>query len=136
MVLANPRLDNYEAGRKDIAAGRIDARVLQVIQLASESYTLRDSSLQTGHSRCVAGTAGDECRVSHHWHGRAADISAVNGIPVRYGNSAAKALAEWLGRLPPALLPAEVGSPWQGMPPSEIHFSDSMHADHQHAGWP
>lgn len=89
-----------------------------------------------GHSRCVAGTAGDDCRVSHRWHGRAVDISAVNGAPVRRGNVAAMALAEWLGRLPPELLPAEVGSSWQGLTPPEIHFSDSMHADHLHAGWP
>ncbi len=135
MVLANPRLDIYEAGREDIAAGRIDARVLHVLQLASQTYTLRISSLQTGHSRCVAGTAGSECRVSHHWHGRAVDISAVNGIPVRGDNGAAMALAEWLGGLPPALLPAEVGSPWRGLAPSETHFSDRAHADHLHAGW-
>jgi hypothetical protein len=135
MVLANPRLDIYEAGREDIAAGRIDARVLQVLQLASQTYTMEISSLQTGHSRCVAGTAGDECRVSHHWHGRAVDISAVNGAPVRHDNTAAMALAEWLGSLPPALLPAEVGSPWRGLTPSKIHFSDWAHADHVHAGW-
>lgn len=99
------------------------------------SNTLRISSLQTGHSRCVAGTAGNECRVSHHWHGRAVDISAVNGIPAGGDNGAAKALAEWLGRLPPVLLPAEVGSPWPGLAPAEIHFSDSSHADHLHVGW-
>ena len=135
MVLANPRLDIYEAGREDIAAGRIDARVLQVLQLASQTYTLRISSLQTGHSRCVAGRGGDVCRVSHHWYGRAVDISAVNGIPVRGNNAAAMALAGWLSRLPPALLPAEVGSPWRGLEPSEIHFSDAAHADHMHAAW-
>ena len=37
MVLANPRLQIYEAGRADIATGRIDARVLTVLQLASET---------------------------------------------------------------------------------------------------
>ena len=135
MVLTNPRLDIYEAGRGDIAAGRIDARVLQVLQLASQTYTLQGSSLQTGHARCVAGTKGAECRVSHHWHGRAADISAVNGTPVRRRNAAARELAEWLGRLPPELRPSEVGSPWQGLTPSGIHFTDSAHADHLHVGW-
>ena len=39
MVLSNPRLDIDEAGREDIAAGRSDARVLQVLQLASQTYT-------------------------------------------------------------------------------------------------
>ena len=136
VALANPRLDIYEAGREDIAAGRIDARVLQVLQLASQTYTLRISSLQTGHARCVAGTAGGECRVSHHWHGRAVDISAVNGAPVRSDNAVAMALAVWLGRLPPTLLPAEVGSPWRDLAPPQIHFSDQGHGDHLHAGWP
>jgi hypothetical protein len=135
MVLANPRLDIYEAGREDIAAGRIDARVLQVLQLGSQTYALSISILQTGHSRCLAGTAGDECRVSHHWHGRAVDISAVNGVPVSSDNAAAMQLAEWLGRLPLGLLPAEVGSPWRGLTPPQIHFSDAAHADHLHAGW-
>lgn len=135
VVLANPRLDIYEAGREDIAAGRIDSRVLQVLQLASQTYRLTVSSLQTGHSRCVAGTAGDECRISHHWHGRAVDISAVNGIPVRSENAAAMALAAWLGRLPPTLLPAEVGSPWRDMAPLQVHFSNQGHGDHLHAGW-
>ena len=135
MVLANPRLDIYEAGREDIAAGRIDARVLQVLQLASQTYTLRISSLQTGHSRCVAGTAGDECRVSHHWHGRAVDISAVDGASVDSTNAAARELAERLGGLPVEVRPTEVGSPWAGLTPSEVHFADSMHADHLHAGW-
>ena len=135
MVLANPKLAIYEAGREDIAAGRIDARVLQVLQLASQTYTLTVSSLQTGHSRCVAGTAGDKCRVSHHWHGRAVDISAVNGMPVQSGNAAAMTLAEWFAQLPPALLPAEVGSPWEGLTPAAIHFSDSAHVAHLHVGW-
>lgn len=96
-----------------VLAVGLDARVLQVLQLASQTYTLRISSLQTGHSRCIAGTAGDECRVSHHWHGRAVDISAVNGIPVRSDNAAAMALAQWIGGLPPKLLPSEIGSPWR-----------------------
>ena len=135
VVLANSRLDIYEAGREDIAAGRIDARVLQVLQLASQTHTLRISSLQTGHSRCVAATAGSGCRVSHHWHGRAVDISAVSERPVRRENAAARELAEWLGRLPPELRPSEVGSPWRGLTPSGIHFADSAHADHLHAGW-
>lgn len=94
------------------------------------------SSLQSGHARCVAGTAGDACRVAHHWHGRAADISAVYGTPVSTANVAARDLAEWLGRLAEGLAPAEVGSPWPDLAPETTHFSDSMHADHIHVGWP
>lgn len=136
MVLTNPRLDIYKAGRADIAAARIDARVLTVLQLATETYTLPISSMQTGHSRCVAGTAGDACRVSHHWHGRAVDISAVNGVPVSSDNIDARALAVWLGHLADRLAAAEVGSPWPGLEPARMHFSDSMHTGHVHVGWP
>lgn len=134
VVLANPRLKIYEAGRQDIAAGRIDARVLTVLQLASAQHALVVSSLKTGHSRCVGGGDHEGCTVSHHWHGRAVDISTVDRQAVSNRNLAARHLASWLAGLPPPLRPDEVGSPWTDLV-GPGYFSDAAHADHLHSGW-
>lgn len=135
MVLANPRLDIYPAGRDDIAAGRIDARVLTVLQLLSQDHTLTVVSLKTGHSRCIGGGDYPGCRVSHHWHGRAVDIAAIDGRPVNMANAVARALAERLHALPPSLRPSEVGTPWADITPLPGFFSDAAHARHLHLGW-
>lgn len=135
LILTNPRINIYSAGRTDIAEGRIDARVLLALQRASAQYDLHVSSLQSGHSRCVGGGNYDGCNVSHHWHGRAVDISRVDGQPVRASNGAAKELAHWFGNLVPPLAPYSVGSPWPSLQPTRRHFSDQAHQDHLHIGW-
>lgn len=132
MVLANPRLDIYEAGRVDIATGRIDARILTILHLASQRHTLSISSLRTGHSRCIGGGDYDGCRVSHHWHGRGADISTVDGHPVSRFNTAARELTLWLTGLPESLSLDEIGVPWPDLAPLPTVFSDLAHADHIH----
>ncbi|MBW3662706.1 MAG: lytic transglycosylase domain-containing protein [Actinobacteria bacterium] len=134
MVLANPRLEIYDAGRADIAAGRIDARVLQVLQLASERHTLTITSLRTGHSRCVGGGDFDGCRTSHHWYGRAADIAVVDDRPVHTTNQLARGLVEWLAALDSGLRPTEIGTPWADLGVAPF-FSDSDHRDHVHLGY-
>ena len=135
MVLANPHLDIYAGGREDIAQGRIDARVLTVLQLASQRHTLRIVSLKTGHSRCIGGGNYVGCRVSHHWHGRAVDIATIDGRPVSSANPVARELALWLHELPPHLRPNEVGTPWQDLSPLPGFFSDQAHQGHVHLGW-
>lgn len=134
MVLANPRLDIYEDGRQDIAAGLIDARILTILQLASEHHILRVSSLKTGHSRCVGGGNHDGCRVSHHWYGRGADISIVGGQPVTADNARARRLALLFARLRPELRPDELGIPWPDLEFSGA-FSDKAHTGHLHLGF-
>jgi hypothetical protein len=135
MVLANPRLDIYPAGRDDIAAGRIDARVLTVLQQLSQLHTLTIVSLKTGHSRCIGGGDYQGCRVSQHWHGRAVDIAAIDGAPVNRGNLTARAIAERLHGLPPPLRPSEAGTPWHDLTPLPGFFSDAAHTRHLHLGW-
>ncbi len=134
-VLANPRLDIYPAGRDDIASGRIDVRVLQLLQALSQRYTLHVSSLRSGHSRCVGGGDHHGCSVSNHWHGRAADIFRVNGRPVYAVNADAHAIVAGLATLQGPLRPDEVGSPWPQYEALPGHFSDSGHHDHIHFGW-
>ena len=135
MVLANPRLDIYAAGRDDISAGLIDARVLTVLQLASEQHELQVVSLKTGHSRCIGGGDYPGCRVSHHWHGRAADIAAIDGRPISSSNTVARDLALWANDLPPPSRPSEIGTPWPDLTPLPGFFSDAAHRSHLHLGW-
>lgn len=134
MVLQNPRLEIYDAGRVDIASGLIEARVLIMLQLASERHTLSVSSLRTGHSRCVGGGDYAGCTTSHHWYGRGVDISSVDGRPVGATNAAARHLAEWLGQLSDELLPDEIGTPWRDLGGGPF-FHDAAHHDHLHVGY-
>ena len=135
MVLANPNLDIYPAGRDDIATGRIDARVLTLLPLLSQEHRLTIVSLKTGHSRCIGGGDYPGCRVSHHWHGRAVDIASIDGRPVNSANPTARALALRLNQLPQPLRPSEVGTPWADLSPLPGFFSDAVHTRHLHLGW-
>ena len=133
-VLGNPRLEIYEAGRQDIAAGRIDSRVLAILLLATEQWTLSVSSLQTGHSKCVGGGSYEGCSVSNHWYGRAFDVYRVNGELVSASNTDAYAFVVWLASFEPGLRPDEIGSPWPRLKSLPGHFYDEAHLDHIHAG--
>ena len=77
-VLANPRIQIYGCGRKDIETGQIDRRVLATLEfLASSGLEPTVSSLKCGH--CNLTTSGN---VSEHSTGSAVDIAAINGIPI------------------------------------------------------
>ena len=84
--------------------------------------------MQTGHSYLtVNGT------VSNHSFGRAVDIGSVGGELVSPSNEAARELADALGRLPEAIRPTEIGTPWAIDEPG--YFTDSGHLDHLHVGF-
>jgi hypothetical protein len=77
-VLADTRIDIYPCGRDDIAAGRIDRRVLATLEYLAESgLSPTVSSLRCGHSYHTKSG-----NVSEHSSGNAVDISKVNGIPI------------------------------------------------------
>lgn len=132
-VLSNPRLEIYLGGRRDIAEGRIDSRVLVVLQLATEHWRISVSSLQTGHSKCVGGGSYEGCNVSNHWEGRAFDVYRVDGRSVDVNNKDAHAFTLWLASLPAELAPDGIGSPWAVQLPG--YFHDRAHQDHVHVGY-
>jgi hypothetical protein len=77
-VLADKSLSIYECGRSDIAAGRIDRRVLAMLEyLVSKGFRLTITSLQCGHS--YLSSSGN---VSEHSSGDAVDIATIDGTPV------------------------------------------------------
>jgi Transglycosylase SLT domain/Peptidase family M23 len=78
MVLADPRVQIYPCGRRDIQFGQIDRRVLATLEFLSLSGLKPTvSALKCGHSFLT--TSGN---VSEHSSGNAVDIAAVNGIPI------------------------------------------------------
>ncbi|HEY0344837.1 MAG TPA: lytic murein transglycosylase [Solirubrobacteraceae bacterium] len=77
-VLANPRIELYPCGRRDIEAGMIDRRVLATLEfLAASGLKPTVTSLTCGHGYYTAGG-----NVSEHSSGNAVDIGKVNDIPI------------------------------------------------------
>ncbi|MDQ3676283.1 MAG: lytic murein transglycosylase [Actinomycetota bacterium] len=77
-VLANPRIEIYTCGRRDIASGGIDRRILASLEfLASSGLKPTITSLTCGH-----GFFTSSGNVSAHSSGAAVDIAKVNGIPI------------------------------------------------------
>jgi hypothetical protein len=131
MVLSNPRihLSSYAAG--DVAAGRIDPRVLEVLLVLAERFDLGSvGPLITGHSYFVAGTSTP----SNHSFGRAVDISLIDGQAVSIYNPAAREAMEMVLHLQPPLLPDELGGPWLLYHAGVRTFTRDHH-DHIHIGW-
>ena len=131
VTLADERLEIYAGGRGDLAAGRIDVRVVVLLRYLAESFgTVTVSSLQTGH-RLYARPGV----VSAHIYGLAVDIAALGGSPI-VGNSAPGGLTERAVRdillLPAGLRPQQLISLLGLGGPS---FPMANHADHIHAGF-
>jgi membrane-bound lytic murein transglycosylase B len=77
-VLSDPGITIYECGRRDIAAGFIDKRVLAVMAFLSRSGLKPTiSALRCGQAHY---DANGESSAAHE--GDALDISAINGIPI------------------------------------------------------
>ena len=77
-VLEDPRIEVYDCGRRDIASGQIDRRVLATLEfLTASGLKPTVSALKCGHS--LYTTSGN---ISEHSSGSAVDIAAINGIPI------------------------------------------------------
>jgi hypothetical protein len=77
-TLEDPNVDIYSCGRRDIASGQIDRRVLAVIEFLSASGLKPTiSALECGHSEFTSSG-----NISEHSSGNAVDIAAINGIPI------------------------------------------------------
>jgi len=131
-VLADEDLDIYECGREDIASGRIDRRILAMLEyLSTSGYKLTITSLQCGHG--LLTTSGN---VSEHSTGTAVDIAVINGIPVTGhqgpGTPTDELIHEVL-RLQGTMHPHQVIS-LEDLP-GETSFAMADHYDHVHVGY-
>jgi membrane-bound lytic murein transglycosylase B len=132
-VLADPRITLYACGREDIAAHRIDRRVLITLRfLAWSGLHPTVTSLECGHS--VLTASGN---VSEHSTGSAVDIAAINGIPI-LGNQGSGSVTEATIRelltLRGAMAPHQIIS-LMTFARADNTFAMSDHADHIHVGF-
>jgi Transglycosylase SLT domain/Peptidase family M23 len=131
-VLADKNLEIYACGRTDIATGKIDRRVLAMLEyLVSKGFTLTISALECGHSYLT--TSGN---VSEHSTGDAVDIPVIDGVPVT-GHQGPGTLTDELIRtvlqLQGTMHPHQVIS-LEDLP-GETSFALPDHYDHVHVGY-
>jgi Transglycosylase SLT domain/Peptidase family M23 len=131
-VLADENLEIYECGRDDIATGRIDRRLLAMLEyLVAKGFHLTITSLECGHSVMTASGY-----VSEHSTGDAVDIAMINGVPVT-GHQGPGTLADELIRtvlqLQGTMHPHQVIS-LEDLP-GEASFALADHYDHVHVGY-
>jgi hypothetical protein len=130
-VLGDSRLHVYPGGRLDVALGRIDVRVLVLVEYLAEAHgQVTVSSLFSGH-RLYARPGV----VSAHVYGLAVDISALGGSSIA-GSQQPNGLTERAVRnillLPAELQPRQVISLLGLGGPS---FPLANHWDHIHVGY-
>ncbi|MBS1844917.1 MAG: hypothetical protein JST53_10915, partial [Actinobacteria bacterium] len=131
-VLHDEGLDIYPCGREDIEQGRIDRRVLAVLEyLRSKGFTLRISSLECGHGILTEGG-----NVSEHSTGDAVDIAEIDGVNVtghQGPGTLVHELIEDVLQLQGPMQPHQVISLEDF--PGEISFAEASHYDHVHIGY-
>lgn len=130
-TLADKRIELYDGGRSDVAAGIIDPRALVTLRfLANRFNTVTVSSMVSGHG--VYTTSGN---VSLHAYGQAVDVAALDGESI-LGHQQRKSKTWKAVRgvllLPDAMQPAELISLWDM---GGASFALSDHHDHIHLGW-
>jgi hypothetical protein len=130
-VLSDPNISIYAGGRSDIISNKIDVRVLAMIAYLRESFgSVTVSCLLSGH-RLYARPGV----ISAHIYGRAADISAVGGIPI-VGHQQPGGITERTVReillLPQEMMPRQVIS-LLGLGGPSFPLAD--HYNHIHIGY-
>ena len=132
-VLANPRIDIYSCGARDIRSGAIDRRVLATLEfLAASGLKPTVTSMKCGHGFYTASG-----NVSQHSSGNAVDIAMVNGIPI-VGHQGAGSITDLtiqrLLTLQGTMKPDQIISlmTFEG---ADNTLAMADHYDHIHVGW-
>ncbi|HST25970.1 MAG TPA: hypothetical protein VLJ76_08260 [Gaiellaceae bacterium] len=132
-VLHDPRVHIYPEGIGDVTSGKLDVRILAVIEyLAQADGEVSVSCLISGHSLYVAGRPGV---VSAHIYGRAVDISAVDNVPIldhQGPGTITEHTIEQLLALPASVEPVQIISLMTLGGPS---FALADHYNHIHIGY-
>ncbi len=129
-LLADERVVLPGAARADVAAGRIDDRVLSMLTQLGTRWRIDVLVMTTGHPVEVFGTD----RPSNHTSGRAVDVWAIDGVPVVDRKRSA-----WQEVMRAAAQAGanEIGGPsdLDGVRGRRPYFSDQLHQDHLHLGF-
>ena len=132
-VLANPRIDVYSCGARDIRSGAIDRRVLATLEfLAASGLKPTVTSMKCGHGFYTASG-----NVSQHSSGNAVDIAMVNGIPIlghQGKGSIADLTIQRLLTLQGTMKPDQIIS-LMTFDGADNTLAMGDHADHIHVGW-
>jgi hypothetical protein len=132
-VLADPRIDIYTCGRRDIESGIIDRRVLATLEfLVANGLDPTVTALKCGHSFLTS--SGNE---SEHWTGDAVDIAKINGIPI-IGHQGPGSITDLTIRrlltLQGTMKPHQIIS-LMSFPGTDNTLALPDHADHIHIGF-
>ncbi|MCB0831400.1 MAG: hypothetical protein KDB64_10780, partial [Solirubrobacterales bacterium] len=119
------------AAQEDIQNGLIDQRVINLLAILTQKYSLLISALRSDHSQMTASG-----NVSNHYYGRAMDIAAVNGVPCtdQSADSPCTEVIKILATLPDGIKPTELIYGWDVDGPGPA-FALADHTDHIHAGF-
>jgi len=120
------------AAQNDIPSGQIDQRIINLLAMLTQEYTLTLSSLKTDHSLLTASG-----NVSNHASGRAMDIASVNGVSCtdQSVDSPCSEVGIYLASLPEGIKPSELIYGWDLDGTTGAAFAMSDHQDHIHAGF-
>ena len=132
-VLADPRINIYSCGRRDIESGAIDRRVLATLEfLVANGLNPTVTSLECGHSLMT-----ESGNVSEHSSGDAVDIAKINGIPI-LGHQGAGSITDLTIRrlltLQGTMAPHQIIS-LMTFPGASNTLALPSHADHIHIGF-
>jgi hypothetical protein len=132
-VLSDPGITIPECGRREVASGGVDRRVLAVLAFLSRSGLKPTvSALRCGESRQAAGGAR-----SAQYSGDALDVSAINGIPIA-GHQGPETITDLTIRtlltLPGEFVPHEILSLMRYPGASNTH-AKSAYWNHIHVGF-
>lgn len=127
---ANLQVLNPSAAQ-DIQSGLIDRRVINLLAMLTQKYSLQLSSLRSDHSMMTASG-----NVSNHFGGRAMDIASVNGVSCtdQSASSPCTEVGLLLASLPDGIRPTELIYGWDLDGPGPA-FALSDHRNHIHAGF-
>ncbi len=130
-VLADRRVTLYAGGRADLAAGRVDVRIVALLSYLAERHgSVTVSSLFSGHRKYARPGV-----VSAHVYGQAVDIASVGGSSIA-GHQQPGGITESAVRsillLPAELQPQQVIS-LLGLGGPSFPLAD--HGDHIHVGY-
>ena len=133
MVLADPRIDIYACGRRDIQLHIIDRRVLATLEFLSLSgFKPTVTALECGHSYLTSSG-----NVSEHSSGNAVDIAKINGIPI-VGHQGAGSITDIvvhrLATLQGLMRPHQIIS-LETIPGADNTMALPDHYDHIHVGF-
>ena len=130
-VLNDGRVSVYPGGRLDLASGRVDVRVVTLVEYLADTYgQVTVSCLISGH-RLYARPGV----ISAHVYGHAVDIAALGGVPIQ-GHQEPGGLTEHAVRdillLPSEVMPRQVIS-LLGLGGPSFPLAD--HCNHIHVGF-